>query len=120
MSIELSLRFFDILKNRIGEVIYCKRWVYGKEITTSGILKEVIDFTEIILDNGIIPFVGPGTVIEEIYMVTKTGEKKLLYVQPNAKYCNVRDDMGVVNAQRELLGYSVKMDELESNTTRRR
>lgn len=113
MSEELSTLAFDILCRRVGSKVSCTVWESGRKKTYEGILIEVVPFDFINLSMQIIPFVGTTQAIEEI---TLTDSDKRVYTNPRVQGYEgytAKDVMGLVNAQKELLGRSVKMEEMQ-------
>jgi len=117
MSEDLLRLQFDILSRRIGSEVSCKVWESGKEKTYTGVLVDVVPFDFINLSRQLIPFVGVNQAIEEINLVEKDG--KPVYTNPRVQGYEgytAKDVMGLVNAQNEILGRSVKMEEMQGRT----
>lgn len=100
---------FDALESRIGTHVRAKSWRYGVEVPYEGVLTEVVPNDRMTLNNNIIPFVGESEAVEEIQDLNGN----VIYSVPEAKGYTPKDQMGLVTAQLEMLGYSVKMAEME-------
>lgn len=73
---------FDKLKEHIGEDVSYTGWWYGVRQEETAKLKEVNDFTNVVIGSMGIPFVGYGAAISKI--TSKDGE--ILYNNPNIEY----------------------------------
>lgn len=109
MSQELANMVFGILNRRIDEEVECTAWQFGVPVVHEGVLENVVDFDQIVVDKTVIPFVGNGVAIEKIALKS---DGRLIYTNPNAVGYHTKDTMGVILAQEEMLGYSVLRHEL--------
>lgn len=117
MSVELMEMLMDYLSKRVGQEVTCKYWrgdpnVDPVVMEQSGILTNVIPFDMIAVGGLPIPFVGPDKAIEEV----RQGDY-VIYSNPRAKGykgCYATDHYAIVGAQMELLGRSIKLEELNA------
>ncbi len=113
MSEELSAMMFETLSRRVGENVNCTVWEGGSPVSYDGVLLEVVPFDFINVNKQIIPFVGTRQAIEEI---TLSSNGKKVYVNPRAngyQGFTSKDIMGVMNAQKEMLGYSIDLEKMK-------
>lgn len=73
---------FDKLREHIGENVSYTGWWYGAKQEETAELREVNDFTNVVIGCSGIPFVGYGAAISDI--TSKDGE--VLYSNPNIEY----------------------------------
>ena len=102
---ENALGMFNNLKSHIGERIFFKAWLNGKETFASATLLKVNYFSSIVTDNYEIPFIGYGSAIVTIIAVD-TGE--VLYNNPYIEYGYNRTNItDVENAQKKFFGSKI-------------
>lgn len=112
MSEEILPMMFAI-SDKIGSEIICEVWEEGNLKTYEGVLLDVTPFDFINVNRQIIRFVGNTQAIEEIKL--KYTEIPLYVnhrVQGYEGYYE-RDFTGLIAAQQEFLGKSVKLEEIE-------
>lgn len=100
---------FEALEAFIGTHVSAKSWRFGVAVPYEGVLTEVVPYDRMTLNNNIIPFAGENEAVEEIW----DANGNILYYVPEAKGYTAKDQMGLVTAQLEMLGRSVKMEEME-------
>ena len=112
MSEEILRMMFN-LSNKVGSEVTCKVWEGGVPKTYEGILVDVVPFDFININKQLISFVGTNQAIEEINL--KYTEIPLYTNHGVQGYqgFTAKDIMGLANAQMELLGRSVKMEEMQ-------
>lgn len=92
---------FDKLREHIGEDVSYTGWWYGVKQEETAELREVNDFTNVLIGCSGIPFVGYGAAISNI--TSKDGE--ILYSNPNIEYgYDRRADKDVFASKRLIFG----------------
>ena len=92
---------FDKLREHIGEDVSYTGWWYGVKQEETAELREVNDFTNVLIGCSGIPFVGYGAAISDI--ISKDGE--VLYSNPNIEYgYDRRTDKDVFASKRLIFG----------------
>lgn len=113
MSQELATMMFDMLNRRIGEEVFCKIWQNGVVDIVEGTLNNVVPFDTVNIDNRILPFIGEGISIDTI--MEKKEKGKNIYVNRKAEeYSYINGTFELIQAQKEALGYSVRMEALQN------
>lgn len=117
MPVELIGMFMDYLSKRVGQEVTCKFWEVDSNNNSivqehNGILTQVLPFDMIAVGGLPIPFVGTEKAIEEV----RHGDS-VVYSNPKAigyRGCYASDHFALVGAQMELLGRSVKLEQLNA------
>lgn len=92
---------FDKLREHIGENVSYTGWWYGSKQEETAELREVNDFSNVVIGCSEIPFVGYGAAISNI--VSKDGE--ILYSNPNIEEnYDRRSDKAVFASKRLIFG----------------
>lgn len=92
---------FDKLREHIGEDVSYTGWWYGAKQEETAELREVNDFTNVVIGCSGIPFVGYGAAISDI--TSKDGE--VLYSNPNIEYgYDRRRDEQIFESKRLIFG----------------
>ena len=92
---------FDKLREHIGEDVSYTGWWYGVKQKETAELREVNDFTNVLIGYSGIPFVGYGAAISAI----KSKDGEVLYLNPNIEYgYDRRTDKDVFASKRLIFG----------------
>ena len=92
---------FDKLREHIGEDVSYTGWWYGVKQEETAELREVNDFTNVLIGCSGIPFVGYGAAISDI----KSKDGEVLYSNPNIEYgYDRRADKDVFASKRLIFG----------------
>lgn len=92
---------FDKLREHIGEEVSYMGWFYGSKNEGTDKLKEVNDFSNVVIGCAGIPFVGYGAAISKI--ISKNGD--VLYFNPNVEYgYDRRVDQDIYDSKRLIFG----------------
>ncbi len=104
------------LTNFLGEMITVIYWENGKLHGLRGILNNIIPYDYVDIEGERINFVGSNMAIQAI----ASSQDKMLYYNAsteNYQGFSFRDIIGLIVAQEELLGFSVKRGEIENKDT---
>lgn len=110
-------QLMDNLKNYVGQEVIAIYWQAGKLNGFKGVLQDVVPFDFIDLAGNIINFVGVKSAIQMIAL----DEKSMVYYNRDVEAYqgfSIKDIMGLILAQEEMLGYSVKRAEIENSSER--
>lgn len=106
---DLAEVLFQILQKREGSEVVCLSWYYGVPVVQKGLLKEVVPFDYVNINDSVISFVGEHQAIETITL----SDGRTIYSNPRAKGYYMKDPADLMNQQEKMLGYSVAKAELE-------
>lgn len=100
--------------NKIGSEVVCKVWEAGTIKTYEGVLVDVTPFDFINVDRNIIRFVGNTQAIEEIRLKYTDIPLYINHRVQGYEGYYERDFIGLIAAQQELLGRSIKQEEIDA------